>query len=101
MLPKGWEKETPTIQGTLKNLYLIAAREMLDCSFEEYLNIIRSEFSRRTINENQDELLLNLRGRVPMRMEDIENGIELGKQIIAKRTAKNQTDYVEPDERML
>ena len=90
MLPKGWEKETPTIQGTLKNLYLIAAREMLDCSFEEYLDIIRSEFSRRTINENQDDLLLNLRGRVPMQMEDIENGIELGKQIIEKRTAKNQ-----------
>ena len=89
MLSKGWEKETPTIQGTLKNLYLISAREMLDCSFEDYLDIIR-EFSRITINENQDKLLLNLRGRVPMQVEDIESGIELGKQIIAKRTAKNQ-----------
>lgn len=101
MLPKGWEKETPTIQGTLKNLYLIAAREMLDCSFEEYLDIIRSEFSRRTINENQDKLLLNLRGRVPMKMEDIENGIELGKQIISKRTAKYQTRYADTDEKTL
>ena len=36
-----------------------------------------------------------------MRMEDIKNGIELGKQIIAKRTAKNQSGYVEPDERTL
>ena len=101
MLPKGWEKETPTIQGTLKNLYLIAAREMLDCSFEDYLDIIRSEFSRRTITENQDELLLNLRGRVPMQLEDIESGIELGKKIIAKRTTENQAGYVEPDERTL
>ena len=101
MLPKGWEDETPTIKNTLNNLYLIAAREMLDCSFDEYLDIIRSEFSRRTIDEKQDELLLNLRGRVPMQIEDIENGIELGKQIIAKRTAKHQRGCVEPDERTL
>lgn len=101
MLPKGWEKETPTIQGTLKDLYLIAAREMLECSFEDYLNIIRREFSRRTINENQDELLLNLRGRVPMKLEDIENGIELGKQLISKRTIKNENDCLELDEKGL
>lgn len=100
MLPKGWEKETPTIQGTLKNLYLIAAREMLDCSFEEYLDIIRSEFSRRTITEDQNKLLLNLRGRVPMKLEDIEKGIELGKYIITKRTAKNQTINDNTDEIM-
>lgn len=86
MLPKGWEKEKPTIQGTLENLFLISAREMLNCSFEEYLNIIRSEFSRETITENQDELFLNHRGRVPMAVDDIEKGIELGKQMIAKKT---------------
>ena len=65
------------------------------------MSLIRSEFSRRTIDENQDELLLNLRGRVPMQIEDIESGIELGEKIIAKRIAENQTDYVEPDERTL
>lgn len=101
MLPKGWEHKPLTIKNTLNSLYLIAAREMLQCSFEEYLSLIRSEFSRRTINENQDELLLNLRGRVPMQIEDIESGIELGKKIIARRTAENQVGYVEPDERTL
>ncbi len=85
MLPKGWEKKDPTIANTLDNLYLIAAREKISCSFDEYQNIIRSEFSRQTINENQDELLLNHRGRVPMQMRDIESGLELGKQIIASR----------------
>ena len=90
MLPKGWEKETPTIQGTLKNLYLIAAREMLDCSFEEYLKILRSEFARVTINDNQAELLVNFRGRVAMNKDDIENGIKLGKQIIEKRKTSEE-----------
>ena len=98
MLPKGWEKETPTIQGTLNSLYLIAAREMLNCSFEEYLDIIRSEFSRRTINEKQDDLLLNLRGRVPMKIEDIEKGIELGKEIITKKEIDSQTGIEEIEE---
>ena len=50
MLPKGWEHEPLTIKNTLNSLYLIAAREMLQCSFDDYLDIIRSEFSRSTIN---------------------------------------------------
>lgn len=94
MLPKGWETQPPTIRNTLNSLYLIAAREMLKCSFDEYLDIIRSEFSRSTINENQDELLINVRGRVPMNSNDIENGIELGRKIIAKRTQENQDEDV-------
>lgn len=94
MLPKGWERETPTIQDTFDNLYLIAAREMLECTFDEYLDIIRREFSRSTINENQDELLINIRGRVPMDLDTIESGIELGKQIISKRTAEKESNSI-------
>ena len=101
MLPKGWEKEIPTIQNTLNSLYFIAAREMINCSFDEYLDLIRSEFARKTINENQDKLFLNHRGRVPMSPNDIECGIELGKQIIAKRSSKNQSSYNELDEIIL
>lgn len=85
MLPKGWEIEPPTIENTLNSLYLIAARDMIDCSFEEYLDIIRSEFARITINENQENLLLNIRGRVAMKIEDIESGIRLGSEIIEQR----------------
>ncbi len=93
MLPKGWELETPTTNNTFNSLYLIAAREMLKCSFEEYLNILRSEFSRATINENQDELLVNIRGRVAMNKNDIESGIELGKQIISKRKSAEENIF--------
>ena len=82
MLPKGWETETPTIENTLDQLYLIAARKKVKCTFEEYLQIIRTEFSRSTIRENQSQLILNLRGRVPMQVDDIESGINLGRSII-------------------
>lgn len=82
MLPKGWEKESPNIENTLSKLYLIAAREKVRCSFEKYIDIIKNEFSRRTIEDNQDELIINHRGRVPIKMNYIENGIMLGKTII-------------------
>lgn len=62
---------------------------MLDSSFEDYLTVIREEFSKPTINEKQETLLMNLRGRVAMRKDDIENGIELGKYIIAQRQVGN------------
>ena len=101
MLPKGWEKQTPTTKNTLNCLHLIAARGMLHCSFDEYLKIIRDEFSRSTINENQNELKINVRGRVPINPEDIENGIEIGKQIIAMRTSKTQSGYNQFDEIIL
>lgn len=82
MLPKGWELELPTIENTLPNLYLIAAREKINCSFEDYLDIIREEFSKATINKNQNDFFINKRARVPMSLEDIEAGIELGKKSI-------------------
>ncbi len=87
MLPKGWELEFPTIENTLSNLYLIAAREKINCSFEDYLDIIREEFSKSTINENQNNLFINKRARVPMCLEDIEAGIELGKKSIKTKLA--------------
>jgi len=88
MLPKGWELQVPTIENTLDNLYFIAAREKIHCSFEEYLNFIRKEFSRRTINEPQENLVINLRGRVAISPEDIESGIKLGQQLIDNRNNK-------------
>ena len=81
MLPKGWEKQIPTIENTLNNLYLIAAREKVNCSFDEYISIIKNEFSRATIGKNQKDLIINLRGRVPMQVSEIEYGILLGQAI--------------------
>ncbi len=85
MLPKGWEDEEPTIENTLNNLYLIAARDKVNCTFDEYLDTIRREFSMTTIDKKQEDLIINIRGRVPMNVENIEEGIKLGKKIITKR----------------
>ena len=84
MLSKGWELETPTIENTLNSLYLIAARKKINCSYDEYLEVLRNEFSRITITEPQEDLAINLRGRVAMNINDIEAGIKLGEQLNMK-----------------
>ena len=90
MLPRGWENEAPTIENTLNNLLLISCRDKIKCSFTEYINIIISEFSRSTINENEDDLIVNLRGRVPISLIDIKKGIKLGKIIIEEKSRNKQ-----------
>ena len=82
MLEKGWEDEKLSISNTLNSLYLIAARSTIKCPLPTYLDIIREEFSKATINEKEKNLLLNLRGRVPMDKDDIELGIELGTKLL-------------------
>ena len=65
-----------------------------------YLDILREEFSKKTIDENQENLILNHRGRVAMKIEDIENGIKLGKEIINKRNKISEVNK-ETQERIL
>ena len=89
MLPRGWESKPATIEETLEQIYLIAAREKIKCTFEEYLQIIRDEFSRATIDEDQSNLIMNLRARAPIDISDIEAGIELGKSIGESDPVKN------------
>lgn len=85
MLEKGWENEELSISNTFNNLYLIAARSNIKCSLPTYLDIIREEFSKATINEKEKNLLLNLRGRVPMDKDDIDLGIELGIKLLKNK----------------
>lgn len=85
MLEKGWENEELSISNTFNNLYLIAARSNIKCSLPTYLDIIRDEFSKATINEEEKNLLLNLRGRVPMDKDDIDLGIELGIKLLKNK----------------
>jgi len=85
MLAKGYELGAMSEDWIFQNLFLIAAREKIDCSFDEYLSILRDEFSRRTIDEKQDSLKVNIRGRVPMTKSQIEKGILLGKKLLKAR----------------
>ena len=91
ILAKGYEQKAPTIDWIMQNLYLIAGRDKISCSFDEYCNIIRDEFSRRTIDEKTPPTI-NVRGRVPMTTFQIEKGISLGKSLLANKQPTNQTD---------
>lgn len=91
MLPKDWEKETPTLENTLNNLLFIAAREKIQCSLDEYIETIYKEFSKITINLDESELKINVRGRSAMTIDDIDAGVSLGLQLLEKKYFKE--DY--------
>ncbi len=67
-----------TIQNTIK---LISARNRIKISFEEYLHLIRKEFSMWT-NRKMDEVVnwtikINHKSVIAMSIDDIEEGIKL------------------------
>jgi len=85
VLAKGWENEDLTESSILNNLYLIAGREKITCSFDQYLDLLRGEFSRKTIDDEKNPPVINIRGRVPMTTEQIERGISLGMELISNK----------------
>lgn len=99
MFPKDWDTKEITMNSILENLYLIAAREMISCPFEEYLNIIRREFRKYTIDNSQEQAIINVRGRAIMSKEVIEKGIQLGIEITPKEeNYQNPKQYqIEPN----
>lgn len=82
MLKQGWENEELNIQNTLDSLYLIALRNQIICEFEEYLDLIREEFSIST--HGFLDVVINKNNRVEMKKDDIEKGIELGISLIKR-----------------
>ena len=86
MLPKGWEDTTPTTHSTLKQMYLIAAREKVKCSLSQYEDMLLDEFTQVTIDRpNDPNIKINHRGRVAMAREDILDGIALGRLILNEK----------------
>ena len=85
ILEKGFEDKKITYENILKRMKLIAARELLPMTLEEYVNKIREEFSKRTYYRIEDErdksVLINQKGQAPMSLEEINNGIELGYEL--------------------
>lgn len=85
ILDKAWDKSDMSVEATLENMRLIAAREMIPMSLSEYEQQLLIEFSERTYYsriENRDpSVLINHKNRVPMSFEEIGDGIELGRQL--------------------
>lgn len=87
MLHKDWEKKKPTIEDTLNQLYLIAARKKVKCSFKRYLELIKNESLKVNVNAKKSNLVINL-SEIPMNVEDVEKGINIGKEIIKFKSKK-------------
>lgn len=88
VLEKGSENEEITYSNIIKRLKLIAARELLPISLEEYVDRLKMEFSKRTYYRSEDErdknILINHKTRSPMTIEEIDRGIELGYKLRQK-----------------
>lgn len=93
ILEKGFEDEEITYENVLKRMKLTAARELLPMSLDEYVNKIKEEFQQRTYYKKESErdtsILINHKLRVPMTLEEIEKGIELGYAL--REREKSQT----------
>lgn len=96
MLEKGYEDEPLTDENILKRMKLIAARDMVSTSLEEYIQTIRNEFSKRTYyrtEETRDKsILVNHKSRIPMTEEEINKGIEIGLKL--RENDKNFQRYI-------
>ena len=80
------EKEFDTIPHTeenaLKHMKLIAARKLINIELKEYIKLLKHEFQRRTyyrtLYEKDPSIIINLKNRVSMTTEAINDGINLG-----------------------
>lgn len=88
MLNEYFEHRIPVVNTTLNNMYLIAARKKIKVPFNEYIDMIKYEFTKSTILEDENDIKINIRCRVPMKEKDIENGIILGNSLIRSRVRR-------------
>lgn len=89
ILEKEWSNEGTTFENTLNRMKLIAARELIEIDLQEYIYLIREEFSKRTyynkVSERDTRIIINHKSRIPMTEEEIEKGIEIGFQLRKNR----------------
>lgn len=85
VLEKGYENEQITYENILKRMKLIAARELIQLNFDEYVKRLKEEFTRRTYYKSEEErdksVLINYKSRAHMTLEEIERGIEMGYEL--------------------
>ncbi len=92
MLEKGFEDGAITYENILKRLKLIAARELVPMSLNEYVNKLKEEFSKRTYYKTEERdktTIINHKARAAMSLKEIQTGIELGYKL-RERELKGQ-----------
>ena len=82
ILEKEYDIEPHTEENILKRMKLIAARKLINIELKDYIGLLRKELSKRTyyrsLSERDNSILVNIKNRVPMSQEAIEDGISLG-----------------------
>ena len=85
MLLKCYDKFDISYDNILNNIKLIAARDMIDISLDEYIDKLRNELS----NNNLDKYsIVGKRLRCPLTEEEIETGIDIGLKMKKKSIIK-------------
>ncbi len=82
IMEREYDQVPHTEATTLEHMKLIAARKLINIEMKEYIKLLKSEFRRRTyyrtLLEKDPRILVNLKNRVPMSEQAIEDGITLG-----------------------
>lgn len=82
IIEKEYDTEPHTEETILRRMKLIAARKLINIELKDYIELLRKELSKRTyyrsLSERDNSILVNIKNRVPMSKEAIEDGIKLG-----------------------
>ena len=81
ILEKKWSYTNKTLQNTMNNMKLIAARDTIDISLKDYINELRKQlkkYTRSSIKNNIKYNVINENSRFMMSEDAVENGIKLG-----------------------
>lgn len=87
MLEKDFEKEILNISNILKNMKLIAARNLVEMNLEDYISQMRKELLGNLV-EGQKHIILGKRIKCPMTEEEVEQGIQHGLELREKNREK-------------
>lgn len=82
ILEKALDKDIHSIKNTLNKMHLIAARKLINIELSDYINLIRREFIKKTyynkLKEKDSSIIINVKNRISVKEEAIEDGIALG-----------------------
>lgn len=85
MLEKGFENEEINYTNIVKRMKLIGCREFIHIELDDYIELIRKEFTKstyyKTFKERDPSILINHKCRIGMNSNDIEDGIKLGLEL--------------------
>lgn len=87
MLEKGFESDNLDIQNILKNMRLIAARNMVKMSLADYI----SQMRRELLGKEENNIILGKKLKCPMTEKEVEEGIQYGLEL-REKIKQNQLD---------